>query len=182
MSVVLKEFLDIFPLKIPNSLSPMLDIQHVIYFERHVELPDSLPSTRDEENEDNLNLRGCVQIISSKAWNSLCSISKSQSYSVHNYKFRKSVDLLPMFAHIKMSYPIKSFVCRVYNLRIEIIKQIQESNEQYNFQVDLHKYHDTLNVKYYFIIQIRPELYHLKTNHKFQVNNARPFKVSQMIE
>jgi hypothetical protein len=62
---VLKEFLDIFPLKIPNSLSPMLDIQHVIYFERHVELPDSLPSTRDEENEDNLNLRGCVQIISS---------------------------------------------------------------------------------------------------------------------
>jgi hypothetical protein len=34
-----------------------------------------------------------------------------------------------MFAHIKMSYPIESFVCRVYNLHIEIIKQIQESNE-----------------------------------------------------
>ena len=67
VSVVLKEFLDSLPLKIPNYLSPMLDIQYVIYFERHIELLNSLPPICDGENEDNLNLLGRVQIISSKA-------------------------------------------------------------------------------------------------------------------
>jgi hypothetical protein len=37
------------------------------------------------------------------------------------------------------------------------MKQIQASNEQYKFRVDLFKYHDALNVGDYFMIQIRPE-------------------------
>jgi hypothetical protein len=49
------------------------------------------------------------------------------------------------------------------------MKQIQASNEQYKFQADLLKYHDALNVGDYFMIQIRPERYPLKTDHKLQV-------------
>jgi len=36
----------------------------------------------------------------------------------------------------------ESFACKVHNLHVKIIKHIQVSNEQYKFQVDLHKYHD----------------------------------------
>jgi hypothetical protein len=52
---------------------------------------------------------------------------------------------------------VESLACRVHNLHIKIMKQIQASNEQYKFQVDLFKYHDALNVGDYFMIQIRPE-------------------------
>ena len=55
-----------------------------------------------------------------------------------------------------MSKSTESLPCRVHNLHIEIMKQIQASNEQYKFRVDLLKYHDTLHVGDYFMIQIRP--------------------------
>jgi hypothetical protein len=62
------------------------------------------------------------------------------------------------------------------------MKQIQASNEQYKFRVDLLKYHDALHVGDYFMIQIRPEWCPLETDHKLQVSSARPFKMLQMIE
>jgi len=61
-------------------------------------------------------------------------------------------------------------------LHIEIMKQIQASNEQYKFRVDLLKYYDVLNVGDYFMIQIRHERCLLETNHKLQVSSARPSK------
>jgi len=76
-----------------------------------------------------------------------------------------------------MSDSIEFFACRVHNLHVEIIKHIQVSNGQYKFRADLYKYHDTLNVIDYFMIQIRPERCPLKTNHKLQVSSVRPFKV-----
>ena len=76
-----------------------------------------------------------------------------------------------------MSDSIEFFACRIYNLHVEIIKHIQISNEQHKFRADLYKYHDALNVRDYFIIQIRPEQCPLKTSHKLQVSSARPFKV-----
>jgi len=81
-----------------------------------------------------------------------------------------------------MSKSAESLPYRVYNLHIEIMKQIQASNEQYKFRADLLKYHDTLNVRDYFMIQIRPELCPLETDHKLQVSSVRPFKVLQMIK
>jgi hypothetical protein len=81
-----------------------------------------------------------------------------------------------------MSDSPESFACRIHNLHVEIIKQIQASNEQYKFWADLHKYHDALNIRDYFMIQIRLEQYPLETIHKLQVSSARPFKVLQMIE
>jgi len=51
-----------------------------------------------------------------------------------------------------MSKSAESLPCRVHNLHIEIMKQIQASNAQYKFRADLLKYHDALNVGDYFMI------------------------------
>jgi len=56
-----------------------------------------------------------------------------------------------------MSDSPESFACKIHNLHVKIIKQIQASNEQYKFWADLHEYHDALNVEDYFMIQIRLE-------------------------
>jgi len=62
-----------------------------------------------------------------------------------------------MSPHSQISNLAKSFSCKVYNLCVEIIKQIQVSNEQYKFQANSHKFHDVLNIRDYFMIQIEPE-------------------------
>lgn len=80
-----------------------------------------------------------------------------------------------------MFHSTKSFACRVYNLYVEIIKQIQTSNEQYKFQARLY-YHDVLNIEDYFMIQIRLESCPLRMSHKLQSSSVKPFKVLQMIE
>ena len=72
-----------------------------------------------------------------------------------------------------MSKSAESLPYRVHNLHIEIMKQIQASNEQYKFQADLLKYHDALNVGDYFMIQIRPERCPLKTDHKLQMSSEQ---------
>ena len=59
-----------------------------------------------------------------------------------------------MSPHSRMSDSTESFTSRVYNLHIEIIKQIQASNEQYKFQADLHMYHDAFNIEDYFMIRL----------------------------
>jgi hypothetical protein len=46
-----------------------------------------------------------------------------------------------MSSHSKISNSTESFACKVHNLYVEIIKQIQASNEQ-----DLHKNYDAFNV------------------------------------
>jgi hypothetical protein len=131
---------------------------------------------------DNSNLLGCVQTILIKASNSVCFNSRYQLYSVHSYKPRKLVDLFLMSSHYKIFDSIESFACRFHNLRVDIIKKIKASNKQYQFWADLYKYHDILNVRDYFVIQISHERCPLKTNHKFQVSSSISFKVLQMIE
>jgi hypothetical protein len=160
----------------------MLDVQHVIDLEQHVELYDPLVLTRGEKDEDNLDLLGYVQTISAKVSNNVCPTPHPHSYSIYSCELIKPVDHLSMSPHLKMFDLAESFACTIYNLHVEIIKQIQASNEQYKFRANLHKYHDVLNVEDYFIIHIRLERCPLKTNHKLQVSSARPFKMLQMIE
>jgi hypothetical protein len=73
----------------------MIDVQHVIGLEQHVELLNLLPLTREEKDEDNLNILGYVQTISTKASNIVCT-PHPRSYSVHSYESRKLVNLLLM--------------------------------------------------------------------------------------
>ena len=73
VNMILEESHDSSPLKLSNSLPTMLDILHVIGLEQHVELSYPLPLICDEKDEDNLNLLGCVQTISTKASISVCS-------------------------------------------------------------------------------------------------------------
>jgi hypothetical protein len=70
----------------------------------------------------------------------MCSILHSQSYKVHGYKHRMHVDLPLLSPHSKMFDLAESFACKVHKLHVEIIKHIQAINEQYKFEVDLHKY------------------------------------------
>jgi len=137
--------------------------------------------THDKKDGDNSNLLGYVQTISIKASDSVCFTTQPQSYSVYSYEPRKLVDLY-VSSHSKISYSTELFVCRVHNFHVEIIKQIQASNEQYKFRVGLHKYHDVLNVDNYSVIHISIERCPLETNHKFQVSSATLFKVLQMIK
>jgi hypothetical protein len=171
MSMVLEESHDISPPKLPDSSSHMLGVQHIISLEQHVELFDPLPHASDEDDEDNPSLLDCVHTISTQVSNNICLIPHSQSFSVHNYKPEKPIEHLPISPHDRMSKVAESLPCRVHNLYIEIMKQIQASNEQYKFRADLLKYHDALNVGDYFMIQIRPERCLLETDHKLQVNS-----------
>ena len=166
VNIILKESHNISLLKLLDSLPIMLDVQHIIDLEQHVKLPNPLPLTHDEEDENISNLLGYVQTISTKASNSVCSTLDPRSYSVHNYKPKKPIDLLSMSFHSKMFDSTELFACIVYILHVDIIKQIQASNEQYKFRADSHKYHDVLNVGDYFMIQIRLEQCSLKTSHK----------------
>ena len=100
----------------------MLDVQHVIGLEQHVELYDPLPLTHDEEDEDNIDFLGYDQIISVTAFDSVFFTPYPQSYSVHSYKPRKLVDHLYMYLHPKTSNSSESFTCKIYNLHVEIIK------------------------------------------------------------
>ena len=103
----------------------MLEVQHVIGLEQYVELHDSLPLTRDEEDEDNPDLLSYVQTISTKASNSVCSTLHPQSYIVHSYELRKPIDHvyhLSMSPRPKISNSTESFACRIHNLHDEIIK------------------------------------------------------------
>jgi len=76
------------------------------------------------------------------------------------------INLPPLSAHSKMFDSAESFACKVHNLYVEIIKHIQASNKQHKFRADLQMYHDTLNVRDYLMIEIRPERYPLRINHK----------------
>ena len=96
-------------------------------------------------------------------------------------KHEKPIKHLLISPHDRMSKSAELLACRVHNLHVEIMKQIQASNDQYKFGANLLIYHDAFNVGDYFMIQIRPERYPLKTNHKLQISSARPFKVLQMI-
>jgi hypothetical protein len=133
MSIVLEESHDITPHKLPGSLSHMLGVQHIISLEQHVKLFDPLPYARDEEDEDNPSLLDCIHTISTQVSNNVCLIPHPQSFSVHNYKPEKPIEHLPISPHDRMSKSAESLPCRVHNLHIEIMKQIQASNEQYKF-------------------------------------------------
>jgi len=158
----------------------MLGVQHIISLEQHVELLDLLPHARDKEDGDNPSLLDCAHTISTQVSNNVCLIPDPQSFNVHSYKPEKSIEHLPISPHNRMSKSAESLSCKVHNLHIEIMKQIQVSNEQCKFQADLLKYHD--DVGDYFMIQIRPERCLLETDHKLQVSSAKPFKALQMIK
>ena len=67
---------------------------------------------------------------------------KTLGHIVHGYEPRKVVNLLSMSPHSKIFDLFESFACTIHNLQVGIIKHIQVSNKQYNFQTDLHKSHD----------------------------------------
>ena len=146
ISMVLEEYHDISPSKLPDSSPHSLGVQHIIILEQHVELLDRLPHARDEEDEDNLSLLDYVHTISTQVSNNVCLIPHPQSFSVHSYKPENPIEHLPISPQDRMSKSAESLPCRVHNLHNEIMKQIQASNEQYKFRADLLKYHDALNV------------------------------------
>jgi len=74
MSMVLEESYDISSHKLPDSSSHMLDVQHIISLEQHVELFDLLSHARDEKDEDNPSLLDCVHTISTQVSNNVCLI------------------------------------------------------------------------------------------------------------
>jgi len=152
ISIVLKESHDISPSELLDSSSHMFGVQHIINLEQHVELLDPLPHARDEEDEDNPKLLDCVHTIYTQVSNNVCLIPHPQSFSVHNYKPEEPIEHLLISPHDKMSKSAESLPCRVHNLHIETMKQIQASNKQYKFQADLLKYHDALNGGDYFMI------------------------------
>ena len=133
MSMVLEEFHDISPPKLLDSSSHMLGVQDIISLEQHVELLDFLPHARDEEDEDNPSLLDCVHTISTQVSDNACLIPHPQSFSVHSYKPEELIEHLPISPHDRMSKLAESLQGRVHNLHIEIMKQIQASNEQYKF-------------------------------------------------
>jgi hypothetical protein len=127
VNIVLEESYNINPLKLLESPPTLLDVQHVISLDQHVKLSNPSPLTcneKDEKDEYIPNLLGYVQVIFTKALNSVCSNSHPQSYSVYRYKPRKLVDFLFMSCHAKMFDSAKSFACRIPNLHVEIIEQI----------------------------------------------------------
>jgi hypothetical protein len=63
------------------------------------------------------------------------SIGTSSFEVVHGYKPRKPLDLLPMSLYARVSELVESFARRIQDLHIEITKQIQASNAQYNFKL-----------------------------------------------
>jgi len=182
ISIVLEESHDISPPKLPDSSPHMFGVQHIINLEQHVELLNPLPHAHDEEDEDNPSLLDCVHTISTQVSNNVCLIPHPQPFSVHDYKPDKPIKHLPISPHDRISKSVESLPCRVHNFHIEIMKQIQASNEQHKFRADLLKYHDALNVGDYFMIQIRLERCPLETDHELQVSSARLFKVLQMIK
>jgi hypothetical protein len=133
MSMVLKKFHDINPPKLADSSSHMLGVPHIISLEQHVELLDPLPHARDEEDKDNPRLLDCVHTISTQVSDNVCLIPHPQSFSVHSYKPEEPIEQLPISPHDRMSKSAEPLPCRVHNLHIEIMKQIQASNEQYKF-------------------------------------------------
>jgi len=74
ISMVLVESSDINPSKLPGFSPHMLGVQHIIGLAQHVELPDPLSHARDEEDEDNPSLLGCVLTISTHVSNNACLI------------------------------------------------------------------------------------------------------------
>jgi len=124
ISMVLEESHDISPPKLLDSPPHILGVQHIISLEQHVELPDPLPHARDEE--DNAGLLNYVHIISIQVSNNICLIPHPQSFSVQGYKPEKLIEHLPISPHDRM---FKSAVSSTYNLHVEIMKQIQASNE-----------------------------------------------------
>jgi hypothetical protein len=169
ISMVLEESHDVSPPKLLDSSPHMLGVEHIISLEQHVELSDPLPHARDKEDEDNPSLLDCVHTRSTHVSNNVCLIPHPRSFNVHSYKPEKPIKHLPISSHDRMSKSTESLPCGVHNLHVEIIKQIQASNEQHKFRADLLKYHDAFNVGDYFMIQIRPERCPLETDHKLQV-------------
>ena len=95
---MLEDILYTCPFELSNTLCHMLDNQNEMDFERHVELSNPLPYTRDKKDKDNYNynLLGCLQTIFTRILNNVCLISHFQLYSVHSYKPKKLINLFLM--------------------------------------------------------------------------------------
>ena len=115
--MVLEESHDISLPKLPDSSPHMLGVQHIISLEQHVELPDSLPHARDEEDEDNPSLLDCIHTISTHVSNNVCLIAHPRSFNVHNYKPEKLIEHLSISSHDKMSklvhYHVEFIICKL---------------------------------------------------------------------
>ena len=133
INMVLEESHDISPPKLPDSSPHMLDVQHIISLEQHVELSDPLPHAHDKKDEDNPGLLNCVHTMSTHISNNVCLIPHPRSFNIHSYKPKKPIEHLFISSHDKMSKSTESLPCGVHNLHVEIMKQIQASNEQYKF-------------------------------------------------
>jgi hypothetical protein len=102
VSVMLNFFIDICSPKLRKSLSHMFDINNVIDFEWHVELPNPLPFTCDEEDENDPNILVCVQTMSIKVSNNVSSTPHPWSYSIYSQNPKNHVYLFFISLQVRM--------------------------------------------------------------------------------
>ena len=109
------------------------------------------------------------------------SIGMSPFEVVHGYKPKKSIDLIFMTQHPRVSESTSAFASHIHDLHKEISKKIQESNAQYISYVDLHRMHLEFNEGDYIMIQIRPERFPPGAVKKLTARSAGPFKIHKKI-
>ncbi|GFZ19564.1 hypothetical protein Acr_28g0002690 [Actinidia rufa] len=109
------------------------------------------------------------------------SIGMSPFEVVHGFKPRKSIDLLPMSPHTRVSESAESFARHIRELHDEIRKVINDSNFQYKFQADSRRRHAEFQVGDYVMVRIRLEWYPSGTARKLCARSAGPFKVLKRI-
>jgi hypothetical protein len=71
---------------------------------------------------------------------------------VHGNKPKKPLNLLSMSPHVGVHEPAESFARYIHDFYLEIHKQFQTSNIQYNFHIDVSRYHMEFPIEDYAII------------------------------
>ena len=101
---------------------------------------------------------------------------------VYSHYPRKSVDLIPITLHTRMSKTTESFTQHVRSMHKEITKKINVSNQIYKQLTDSHqRAHDFADGDY-VMIQVRPEQFSLKTIKKLHTHGVGPFRILKKIE
>ena len=141
------------------------------------------------------NLLQCLVGENTKNWDLLLSRAKFTYNSsinrtigmspfeiVYSHYPRKSVDLIPITLHTRMSKTTESFTQHVRSMHKEITKKINVSNQIYKQLTDSHqRAHDFADGDY-VMIQVRPEQVSLETIKKLHTHGVGPFRILKKIE
>ena len=107
------------------------------------------------------------------------SIGMSPFEVVHGYKPKKSIYLIPITQHHRVSESASAFASHIHDLHMKINKKIQKSNAQYKSYAELHRScrHLEFNEGDYVMIWIRPKRFPPGAIKKLTARSAGPFKI-----